>query len=286
MSDPLRTDPILGAAQASSGERDAKMEELLLDGLDHYFGGRYEQAIHIWTRVLFLDRGHARARAYIERARSALSERQRESEELLYRGVQAFNRGDTEVARDLLTDAIDRGGPNEVALALLARLSRLSTTSSAEPVAPDLRTAPRRRETGFAHQTAPRRTISRLLVGAVIALVAGLIVTLIVGPDEIAVRAGLSGTPLPGASPVATAPLETLPVPRGSEAMLERARVLTAAGHLNEALAALDRIHLADALHPEAQRLRSEIQKQLLSLARIDITPPSTTAPIGPSPRE
>ena len=37
----------------------------------------YEQAIHVWTRVLFLDRGHARARAYIERARSALAERQR-----------------------------------------------------------------------------------------------------------------------------------------------------------------------------------------------------------------
>ena len=44
--------------------------------------GRHELAINVWTRVLFLDRGHARARAYIERARSAVAERQREGEEL------------------------------------------------------------------------------------------------------------------------------------------------------------------------------------------------------------
>ena len=50
----------------------------------------YEHAINVWTRALFLDRSHARARAYIERARSALAERQRESEELLQNGVAAF----------------------------------------------------------------------------------------------------------------------------------------------------------------------------------------------------
>ena len=132
MSDPLRTDPSINAPDSSGAERDARIEELLLDGLNHYFAARYDQAIHIWTRVMFLDRGHARARAYIERARSAVAERQRESEELLYRGVHAFNRGDTDVARDLLTSAIDRGGPNEVALALLARLTRLQTAGGVD----------------------------------------------------------------------------------------------------------------------------------------------------------
>ena len=59
---------------------------------------RYELAINVWTRALFLDRSHARARAYIDRARSALAERQRESEELLQNGVAAFQRGDGEEA--------------------------------------------------------------------------------------------------------------------------------------------------------------------------------------------
>ena len=61
--------------------------------------GDYDTAIHVWTRALFLDRGHARARAYIERARSAQAERQRESEELLHRGVAAFDRGETATPR-------------------------------------------------------------------------------------------------------------------------------------------------------------------------------------------
>src|SRR4051812_3347637 len=61
----------------------SRIEELLLAGLDHYFNGQHELAISVWTRVLFLDRSHARARAYIERARSAIAERQREGEELL-----------------------------------------------------------------------------------------------------------------------------------------------------------------------------------------------------------
>ena len=52
-------------------------EQLLLAGLDHYFAAQYDQAVAVWTRVLFLDRSHARARAYIERARSAQAERQR-----------------------------------------------------------------------------------------------------------------------------------------------------------------------------------------------------------------
>ena len=125
MSDPLRTD--IGHARRCAGrpsDRDAKIEQLLLVGLDHYFAAHYEHAINVWTRALFLDRSHARARAYIERARSALAERQRESEELLQNGVAAFQRGDGDEARRLLQAAIDGGAPSEEALAVLDRLNR------------------------------------------------------------------------------------------------------------------------------------------------------------------
>jgi hypothetical protein len=60
--------------------RDQRIEELLLAGLDRYFAGELERAIQVWSRVFFLDRGHARARAYIDRARGAMAERQREAE--------------------------------------------------------------------------------------------------------------------------------------------------------------------------------------------------------------
>src|SRR5204863_2719023 len=117
MSDPFRTDDSRAHGTASGSDRDAKIEQLLLDGLDHYFAARYELAINVWTRALFLDRSHARARAYIERARSALAEGQRESEELVQKGVAAFDRGEGDEARRLLQTAIDRRAPTDEALA-------------------------------------------------------------------------------------------------------------------------------------------------------------------------
>src|SRR4051795_10464522 len=100
MADSLRTDGARAIDHAAHGDRDAKIEQLLLSGLDQYFCGRYEQAIDIWTRVAFLERRHGRARAYIERARSALAEQQRESEELLHSGIAAYHAGDLAAARD------------------------------------------------------------------------------------------------------------------------------------------------------------------------------------------
>ena len=77
MADSSRTDGSRAIDDEPDADRDAKIEQLLLAGLDHYFAARYELAINVWTRALFFDRSHARARAYIERARSALAERQR-----------------------------------------------------------------------------------------------------------------------------------------------------------------------------------------------------------------
>ena len=99
MADSLRPDGARAIDHASHDDRDAKIEQLLLAGLDHYFSGRYEQAIDVWTRTLFFDRSHARARAYIDRARSALAERERQSEELLQRGAAALDRWLSELER-------------------------------------------------------------------------------------------------------------------------------------------------------------------------------------------
>src|SRR5262245_12842070 len=138
MSDPLRTDSPRPPDGTTTSDREAKIEQLLLAGLDHYFSAEYEQAINVWTRALFLDRNHQRARAYIERARSALAERQRESEELLQNGVAAFDRGEGELARRLLNKAISSGAPADEALAVLSRLDRLdqSATPPSQPATP------------------------------------------------------------------------------------------------------------------------------------------------------
>ena len=143
MSDPLRTDPVTPSSEHPDVERDAKIESLLLAGLDHYFASNYTQAIDVWTRALFLDRNHARARAYIERARSALGEQQRESEELIHNGVAAFERGDIEAARQLLNAAVQRGGAHEVALAFLTRIDRISAAPTSGRGRRSMRARPR-----------------------------------------------------------------------------------------------------------------------------------------------
>jgi hypothetical protein len=103
--------------------REAKIEQLLLSGLDHYFTGQFDQAINVWTRALFLDRKPSPGPAPISNAhRSALAERQRESEELLHNGVAAFDRGESSEARRLLEGGHQPG-----------RATRRSTGDSRSP---------------------------------------------------------------------------------------------------------------------------------------------------------
>src|SRR4030095_7632448 len=160
MSEVHRSDTARAHEGPVSTDRDAKIEHLLLVGLDHYFAAQYEQAIHVWTRALFLDRSHPRARAYIERARSAVAERQRESEELLQNGVAAFQRGEGDEARRLLKAAIEGGAPSEEALALLARIGPLETPPAYSP-SPESR---RKRQTSAAGAAGQR---SRSKIGLV-----------------------------------------------------------------------------------------------------------------------
>src|SRR5688572_7720590 len=127
--------------QAPPGANDeGRIEHLLVTGLDHYFAGEFEQAINLWTRVLFLDRTHDRARAYIDRARSAQAEQQRISEALVHQGLDAFDKGEVVKARALLSDALDQGASHDVALGVLGRIDRLDAgTRAASPVVPAAR---------------------------------------------------------------------------------------------------------------------------------------------------
>jgi len=267
MSDSLSTNPVSDSEPPDDADREARIEQLLLSGLDHYFAGQYERAISVWTRVVFLERHHDRARAYIERARSALAERQRESEELLHNGVSAYNAGDIEKARDLLTRALDQG--SDTAIVFLDRLNRVGTVVPGadmriDPL-PSRSTVRRRRVT-----LPPRR--SGWTAAALCAVL--LAVTMLLGGLPI-------GTWLSELQVAAPAPStqvasdEPLPVVRASETVLARARTLHAGGRLRDALRALDRISVADPFRAEADRLRADVQRDLLAAAGIHSSAPN-----------
>ncbi len=264
MSEPLPTQPGDASGLPGDADREARIEQLLLSGLDHYFAGEYERAISVWTRVTFLERHHDRARAYIERARSALAERQRELDELVHTGVAAYNGGDMDKARDLLTQAAQHG--SDTAHLFLDRLNRVGTAAAPG----DLPSAPPRRRAITRPRIAdePRR-MRWLAAGAVAVVVA--VVMLIGGLPIGAWLSEFQSAP----EPVAVSPaIEPLPVVRASEAAIDRAHALRADGRLRDALRTLDTIDLADPFREEADRLRAQIQRDQLAAAGIATGPP------------
>jgi tetratricopeptide (TPR) repeat protein len=274
MSDPLRTKPINEHNTASidgAADRDAKIESLLLSGLDHYFASDYAQAIDVWTRALFLDRQHARARAYIERARSALAEQQRESEELLHNGVAAFERGEIDAARQLLNAAVQRGGAHEVALAFLTRIDRIN---AAAPVAPAPSAAPVRLPLRPAVAPAGRRRSRSWNVLLVMAFLAVAAFALASWDQWEVVIPRLNSGPEAGLAPVPTIQ-DPLIIPRSSESAIERARLLFESGRLYDAMRAVDLIRPTDPLRGDADKLKAAIQRELL--AHLPPTPAAST---------
>ena len=258
---------------------DARIEHLLVTGLDHYFAGEFEQAINLWTRVLFLDRNHDRARAYIDRARSAQAERQRMSEALVHQGLDAFDKGEVVRARELLSDALDQGASHDVALGVLGRIDRLdvgpdgrarcfrrfarrpfSTAGGRRARATASRHAgacggrPRRRSCSWRRfrSCSSRRTVW---------------------------PTGSRRRPRP-ARPRSCSPTPApLPIPAPAEAYLAQARAMFASGKLRDALRALDRVPVGDALRADAERLRADIQRELLAVASAEASRPRRRPP-------
>jgi tetratricopeptide (TPR) repeat protein len=275
------TDPL----QARQGVDDeARIEHLLVTGLDHYFAGEFEQAINLWTRVLFLDRSHDRARAYIDRARSAQAERQRISEALVHQGLDAFDRGEVVRARALLSDALDQGASHDVALGVLGRIDRLDAGTKSTVPAPSARRRVFARPTPAAAANERRGTVAWVMVtGAAIVMVSA-IVFVLVAPNGVSDWFPAQATT--GAPAAFVTPLSPLPLPSPMETYVVQARALFAGGKLRDALRSLDRVPVGDALRPDAERLRADIQRELLAVAGAEASSASSAAvPVSP-PKE
>ena len=260
MSDSPSTRPVRASNPPDDADREARIEQLLLTGLDHYFAGQYERAINVWTRVVFLERRHDRARAYIERARGALAERLRRSEEFLHDGVSAYNAGDVEKARDLLTRALEQG--SDGADVFLDRLNRVGATVPGIGAAVDVPERGPSTNRRVARASGRPGTVTAALVAVCVAA------TMLVGGLPIGTWLSELQTvdPTPAVRPLSAEPL---PVVRASEVILDRARTLHADGRLRDALRTLDAIRMADPVRLEADQLRADIQRDMFVAAGI-----------------
>lgn len=283
MSDPLRTETSREPQPTSRAEREAKIEQLLLAGLDHYFAARYDTAINVWTRALFLDRSHARARAYIERARSAQAECQRESESLLHDGAEAVRRGDHVEARRLVTAAIDRGGAADDVSALLERVERLESGVAPLVFSPEADAAPRLVLEPVPPQRrsiAERVTIAGLALVTLVAIVFAVVVTR--QEWEPLVERTLSRRGSRPAPQAQTPGRDTTPpVPRRAESALARARSLVSGGKLRDALPLLESVRATDPERQDADRLRAEIQRQLIAIGPLPLPAALPSVPVS-----
>jgi len=280
MADPQSSNPTSAASSVAAGE-DARIEQLLVAGLDQYFAGDFESAINLWTRVLFLDRHHDRARAYIERARSAQAEQQRQTEALVHQGLDAFDRGEVEHARALLSDALDRGASQDLTLGVLGRIERLEVAGGRQ-AAPRVGSRPRLRSPGRLVEVHRPPALSpatfwtmNLVFLAVLAAASWWLWTTSGWQAILPVRAS--------ATRIATIPEVNapLPVPSVSEAYMRRGQNLFESGRLRDALAEFDRVPAGDPLRASADDMRARIQRELLALALAD-TATAAPAPAGP----
>jgi tetratricopeptide (TPR) repeat protein len=278
-TDPLHSQT-LGATLETELDREARVEELLLNGLDHYFAGQHELAINVWTRALFIDRGHARARAYIERARGAIAERQRQGEELIHTGAAAFERGEADTARRLLMSAVEQGTITEEALALLDRIDRLQAASVPQELRSERRMLVPHRPPSL--PTPRNRSRLAWVAAGVVLGVAGAAVALgVLGTRGDQWLGRESSVP---AETAARAREEPLPVPSASDVWMSRAQAHYERGHLHEALLALEGIGPGDPLSVPAARLKAGIQSKLLEVSRSQLPLPASRQPDTPRP--
>lgn len=93
-------------ATADRHEAQNKIGGLLRQGRGLFRHGRLQQAIHVWTRILFLDRNNRAARDAIGRAKRVIAERQRELDALALEAARREASGDRRGAQKRLTKVL------------------------------------------------------------------------------------------------------------------------------------------------------------------------------------
>ncbi|HXV63707.1 MAG TPA: hypothetical protein VEK15_23605 [Vicinamibacteria bacterium] len=120
---------------AQDGRAPSKTTDLLNQGDQLYAGGYFQRAVHVWTRILFVDRGNQVVRARIKRAKEALAERQRQLDSQVAEAGRFLARGDVDRASQSVRAVLALDSRNAEALRLSEKIAATGRRPSARPEA-------------------------------------------------------------------------------------------------------------------------------------------------------
>ena len=111
------------ASVETSPDDQKKIEQYLADGDRAFGGGDYQQAIDLWSRIFLLDVTNEQASERIEKAKSARRGLEAQADSLLAAGVQAFDRGDVNAAKENFSKVLQADPHNPAALDYMEKLN-------------------------------------------------------------------------------------------------------------------------------------------------------------------
>jgi tetratricopeptide (TPR) repeat protein len=119
--------------QQQSPDASSRSSELFCQGEELFGSGQYHQAIHVWTRILFIDRGNSEAKLRIDKAKEAIAERQRILDAEIAEAKDLFDAGEIEGARACVRSVLELDGGHGEASALAAAIELLDRRSEPRP---------------------------------------------------------------------------------------------------------------------------------------------------------
>jgi tetratricopeptide (TPR) repeat protein len=269
-----------------------KTELLFRQGEDLYALGLYQQAIHVWTRILFLERGHHRAKAAIERAKRAVSERQRELDAELATAIATLETGDVEAAAARVRHVLSLDPRHDEAHQLTERIAALrrrnEPTASSRAVSDETEPPASKRGLLLRVSRASSRPLSRttnasplkmagFALGVILVFASGGLYLYLNWESIVSDGAFVTGNAL---SPPGDAPAVDASPPGVSELHYYNGSRLYAKGYYRRALAELSRVRRDDAVFERARSLILRIEERLLRAGEL---PGETSTPVEPA---
>ena len=254
----------------TSSAESLKGDALLRQGEELFALGNFSQAVHVWTRILFLERGHAQARLAIERGKKAVAEQHRLLDMELAAASELLERGESEQAAAKVRSVLSLDPRNHEGHHLAGRIHAAAHRSETGPSIPArglspatkrgllLRVSSTRREKRLAHASPLK--MAGFVLGAILVFASGALYLHLNWESIVSDGAFRGG----GALSRAVAERAAVPLPATSELRYFNGARLFAKGRYRDALDELSLVERDSAVAERARGLIFRIEERLL----------------------